>query len=410
MVLMAFLAVLREGIETVVFLLAVFNTSHSGAGAPIGVVLGLVVAIGLGYGIYRGGVRLNLSKFFRATGLVLVFVAAGLVVNALHTAHEAGWLNVGQSSTVDLTWLVRPGSVQSSLLTGMLGVQPKPVVIEVIGWLVYLIPVGLFVAWPPGRAVARRTVARVLVVAGGVLAIGAAILALAAPDRPSQPAATPAGDGASASVVSVNDARIVIRTADRAVPGAPVQVLSLASGSSVLVHGVAADVYVHTASGAATATLPKQISYSDAATWNGGHLPIGTHPTPGGLASVAYSDALTVTAWLEPRTQRILKLAWTGKVTAALVQPGGAVLPLSGPVPGATTTVSTTSAQVLHAARAAGADIATIDRQEALVDAAWVAAVAALVALLAAGGYAARRREHDDQITSATPEVALVNS
>ena len=63
----------------------------------------------LGYGIYRGGVRLNLSKFFRATGLVLVLVAAGLVVNALHTAHEAGWLDVGQGSTVDLTWLVRAG-------------------------------------------------------------------------------------------------------------------------------------------------------------------------------------------------------------------------------------------------------------------------------------------------------------
>ncbi len=94
LVVMAFLAVLREGLETVVFLLAAFNQSGNTALAATGAVLGIVVAIGLGWGIYRGGVRLNLSKFFRFTGLVLTFVAAGLVVSALHTAHEAGWLDV----------------------------------------------------------------------------------------------------------------------------------------------------------------------------------------------------------------------------------------------------------------------------------------------------------------------------
>jgi high-affinity iron transporter len=172
MIVMAFLAVMREGFETVVFLLAAFNESGSGSAAGVGAALGLLVAVVLGYGIYRGGVRLNLSKFFRATGLVLVLVAAGLVVNALHTAHEAGWLNSGQGTTVDLSWLVRPGSVQSSLLTGMLGVQPRPVVIEVIGWLVYLIPVGLYVAWPPGRSVPKRAASRALLIAG-VVAPGA---------------------------------------------------------------------------------------------------------------------------------------------------------------------------------------------------------------------------------------------
>src|SRR5581483_2959880 len=113
MVVMAFLAVLREGFETVVFLLAAFAEPGSGTSAGVGAALGIVVAVVLGYGIYRGGVHLNLSKFFRVTGLVLVLVAAGLVVNALHTAHEAGWLAAGQGDTVDLSWLVRPGSVQS---------------------------------------------------------------------------------------------------------------------------------------------------------------------------------------------------------------------------------------------------------------------------------------------------------
>ena len=90
LVFMAFLAVFREGFETSVFLLAAFNNAASPADAGGGAVLGVAVALVLGYGIYRGGVRINLSKFFRATGFVLVLVAAGLVVSALHTAHRGG--------------------------------------------------------------------------------------------------------------------------------------------------------------------------------------------------------------------------------------------------------------------------------------------------------------------------------
>ncbi len=92
LVLMAFLAVLREGFETAVFLLATFHASGNGADSWIGAVLGILVAVVIGYGIYRGGVRLNLARFFKITGLVLVVVAAGLVMTAFHTANEAGWL------------------------------------------------------------------------------------------------------------------------------------------------------------------------------------------------------------------------------------------------------------------------------------------------------------------------------
>ncbi len=175
MVLMAFLAVIREGVETVVFLVAAFNETGAGAGAGAGAVIGIAAAAVLGYGIYRGGVRLNLSRFFRATGIVLVLVAAGLVVNALHTAHEAGWLDAGQTSTVDLSWLVRPGTVQASLLTGMLGVQSHPVLIEVVGWLLYLIPVGWYVAWTPGRSMPVRWLAPALAVATTVAAVGVVV-------------------------------------------------------------------------------------------------------------------------------------------------------------------------------------------------------------------------------------------
>lgn len=148
LVLMAFLAVLREGFETAVFLIAAFNASTSPADAGGGAALGVVVAIILGYAIYRGGVSFNLSKFFRATGLVLVVVAAGLFAMAAHTGHEAGWVNVGQDQVLDLTWLVRPGTVLAGVLTGVLGLQPKPVVIEVIAYLVYLVPIAAYVIWP----------------------------------------------------------------------------------------------------------------------------------------------------------------------------------------------------------------------------------------------------------------------
>src|SRR6202161_2275698 len=80
LVAMAFLAVLREGFETAVFLLATFHASGDATTSWLGAVIGILLAVAIGYGIYRGGVRLNLARFFRVTGLVLVVVAAGLVL------------------------------------------------------------------------------------------------------------------------------------------------------------------------------------------------------------------------------------------------------------------------------------------------------------------------------------------
>jgi high-affinity iron transporter len=156
LVLMAFLAVLREGFETAVFLLATFHASGDATTSWAGAVIGILLAALIGYGIYRGGVRLNLARFFKVTGLVLVAVAAGLVMTAFHTANEAGWLSAGQVQAFDLSWLVRPGTPVSSLLTGVLGIQPYPVWIEVIGWLAYLVPMLIIVAWPARRARRER--------------------------------------------------------------------------------------------------------------------------------------------------------------------------------------------------------------------------------------------------------------
>ena len=159
LVLMAFFAVLREGLETAIFLLAAFQATKQPLIAGLGAVMGVLLAVGLGYGIYRGGIRIDLARFFKWTGLVLVFVAAGLLSSAVHEFAEAGLITVAQATAFDLSWLVAPGSIRESLLTGMFGLRPSPTVAEVVVWLAYAIPMAIYV-WTPSRrpATERRVV------------------------------------------------------------------------------------------------------------------------------------------------------------------------------------------------------------------------------------------------------------
>jgi len=145
---MAFLAVLREGLETAVFMLAAFQSSDAPVATGFGAILGVAVAIVLGYAVFRGGARINMSRFFGVTGLVLVLVAAGLLATAVHKFAEAGLITVGQQTAMDLTWLIAPGSIVGALLTGMFGFQPVPTVAELTVWLLYAIPMSAYVLWP----------------------------------------------------------------------------------------------------------------------------------------------------------------------------------------------------------------------------------------------------------------------
>ena len=92
LVVMAFLAVMREGLETAMFLLAAFQASIgvSPLSAGLGAVLGVLVAVAIGWGIYSGGVRINLARFFRITSVLLVIIAAGLAGGRGPHANEAG--------------------------------------------------------------------------------------------------------------------------------------------------------------------------------------------------------------------------------------------------------------------------------------------------------------------------------
>jgi FTR1 family protein len=200
---MAFVAVFREGLETAVFLLAAFQSAEDPATAGTGAVLGLLAAVVIGVLIYRGGVKLNLQRFFRITGLVLALVAAGLVASTLHTAHEAGWLNAGQDQALDLSWLVVPGTWTAALLTGMLGLQPQPTTIEVIGYVAFAVPAIAYILMPVRRRPAARA-ARGAAVA--TVALGAAALLLVACGSLEEQGGGSGGAGARTIAITLTDA------------------------------------------------------------------------------------------------------------------------------------------------------------------------------------------------------------
>lgn len=135
---MVFFAVAREGLETVFFLLAVFQQSE-GVGAPLGALLGLLLAIGVGIAIYKGSMRLNLSRFFRWTGLFILVVAAGILSNSVQALHEAGLWNNFQTVVFDISATLPMDGPTGSVLAGMFGYQDAPTISTLTVYLVYLI-------------------------------------------------------------------------------------------------------------------------------------------------------------------------------------------------------------------------------------------------------------------------------
>lgn len=135
---MAFFAVAREGLESVFFLLATFQ-QDVGLEAPVGALAGVLVAVGVGFAIYWGGVRLNLKRFFRWTGLFILVVAAGLLAGSLRALHEAGLWNGLQEVAFDLSHVLPIDGPLGSVLAGIFGYQDTPAVGEVAVYLLFLI-------------------------------------------------------------------------------------------------------------------------------------------------------------------------------------------------------------------------------------------------------------------------------
>jgi high-affinity iron transporter len=147
LVILAFGVVLREGLETVLFLLAVLGASGDTLVALTGAVLGLVVATVIGWAIFAMGRRINLGRFFNITGFVLIFVAAGLCAYAVHELTGAGWLPLTPVA-FDLSGVLSERGPIGSVLSGLLGYRAAPTWSELIAYLGYLIPVLLIFLAP----------------------------------------------------------------------------------------------------------------------------------------------------------------------------------------------------------------------------------------------------------------------
>ena len=163
--LVAMLAVGREGLETAIFLWAATQAAAGSSGSTaeplVGAVLGLALAVVLGYLIYRGAVKINLSRFFTWTGVFLIFVAAGVLSYGVHDLQEAGVLPGLNTLAFDVSHVIPPTSWYGTVLKGIFNFSPATTVLEAVVWLCYVVPVlGVFVAQARHRAApSPRTVA-----------------------------------------------------------------------------------------------------------------------------------------------------------------------------------------------------------------------------------------------------------
>jgi len=169
--LVALLAVGREGLETALFLWAATQVAarDSGSATPlVGAALGIGVAVLLGYLMYRGALRINLTRFFTWTGAFLIVVAAGVLSYGVHDLQEARFLPGLNTFAFDVSAAVPPGSWYGTLLKGVFNFSPATTVLEATVWLLYAVPtMTVFLRRVLARAQAQpRPVAPVPVPAG----------------------------------------------------------------------------------------------------------------------------------------------------------------------------------------------------------------------------------------------------
>ena len=148
LVMIAALAVGREGLETALFLWAATRTAvqegSSTADPLIGALIGLLLAVALGYAIYAGAIRINLSKFFTVTGGALILIAAGVLAYGVHDLQEADLLPGEHLLAYDISGVIRPDSVIGTLVKGIFNLSPSATVLEACVWVAYVVVVGLF--------------------------------------------------------------------------------------------------------------------------------------------------------------------------------------------------------------------------------------------------------------------------
>ena len=137
LVVLAFVAVVREGLETVLFLFGAAQTA-TGLQTAAGAVVGLGASAVLGVLLYRGGTRLNLRLFFNVTGVLLILFAAGLLASGVYELQEAGVFPVVMEGVWDTSGLLSDKSVAGSFLKSLFGYQDEPSLLQVLLYPAYL--------------------------------------------------------------------------------------------------------------------------------------------------------------------------------------------------------------------------------------------------------------------------------
>lgn len=136
--LVAFLAVGREGIETAVFIWAAANATGERLLPTLGAIIGLGIAALLGWLIFKGLVRLDLKKFFAWSGAFLIIVAAGILSYGIHEWQEAGLLPGDANKAFNVEAVIAPETWYAVLLRGTVGFTPEMSWLQVIGWILYV--------------------------------------------------------------------------------------------------------------------------------------------------------------------------------------------------------------------------------------------------------------------------------
>ncbi|MBK9925863.1 MAG: FTR1 family protein [Anaerolineales bacterium] len=147
---LAFMAVVREGVELAIFITAAFfagdpnqlmsNTIQTLAGT----ILGLGTAALLGYTIFASTLRLDLRRFFQVTGIMLILFAAGLVAHGVHEFNEVGWIPVIVEHIWDVNMILDENSVVGQLLKTLFGYNGNPSLTEMIAYFAYIIVTFIF--------------------------------------------------------------------------------------------------------------------------------------------------------------------------------------------------------------------------------------------------------------------------
>jgi high-affinity iron transporter len=145
---MAFLAVVREGLETSLIFYAAVRGANLDGGPLFALLGGVATAIAIGYLMYATAVRVNLTVFFKWTGVLLILVAAGIFKYGVHSLQEATVLPGGNDIAYHAASWLDPSTWYATLLAGMFNITAEPTVLELVAWFAYAVPVLVLFLWP----------------------------------------------------------------------------------------------------------------------------------------------------------------------------------------------------------------------------------------------------------------------